>query len=128
MSKKRNLGSLLKGAKESSTLSWPSSPLEQVQREIEKYLRSPDLDEESNRLEWWKLNCCQFEILAKLARKYLIICETSCASERLFSTSGKIVTPLRSHLKPDNVYRQTCIFSYESLIPFYHTFDYQCDY
>ena len=76
-----------------------------MQKELENYLRLPHLDEESNPLECWKLNCYQFEIMTKLARKYLAICATSCASERLFSTSGKIVTPLRSNLKPEIVDR-----------------------
>ena len=101
--KKRNLGSLLKNARDTGTPSQPLLPLEQVQVEIENYLRLPHLDEESNPLEWWKLNSGQFEILAKLARKYLVICATSCASERLYSASGKIVTPLISNLKPENV-------------------------
>ena len=57
-------------------------------RNIEILNNSVHLDEESNPLERWKLNRCQFEILAKLARKYLVTCATSCASERLFSTSG----------------------------------------
>ena len=101
--KKRNLGALLKSGRESCPLTQSLLPVERVQGEIDNYLRLPHLDEEANPLEWWKLNSEQFEILAKLARKYLVICATSCASERLFSTSGKIVTPLRSNLKPENV-------------------------
>ena len=93
----------MKNARDTGTPPQPLLPLEQVQGEIENYLRLPHLDEESNPLEWWKLNSGQFKILAKLARKHLVIRATSCASERLFSASGKIVTPLRSNLKPENV-------------------------
>ena len=33
----------------------------------------------------------------------LSVCATSCASERLFSVSGNIVTPTRTCLNPDKV-------------------------
>ena len=59
--KKRNLGSLLKNARETGTPSQPLLTLEQVQGEIENYLRLPHVDKESNPLEWWKLNSGQFE-------------------------------------------------------------------
>ena len=41
--------------------------------------------------------------ISKLAMKYLSICATSSSSERVFSASGKIVTPLQNSLKPDKV-------------------------
>ena len=99
--KKRNLGPLLKKARETGTPSQHFLSLERVQGETENYLRLPHLNDESNPLERWKVNSGQFEILAKLARKYLVICATR---ERLFSASGKIVTPLRSNLKPETLY------------------------
>ena len=44
-----------------------------------------------------------FPSLATLARKLLSVCATSCASERLFSISGNIVTPTKTCLNPDKV-------------------------
>jgi len=44
-----------------------------------------------------------YPILAELAKKYLCICASIAASERLFSISRNIVTPKRSCLKPDKV-------------------------
>ncbi len=45
-------------------------------------------DEDS--LQWWKMLAPHYPALSQLAKKYL--CATSSASERLFSTSGNIVT------------------------------------
>ena len=58
------------------------------------------LDAEEEPLPWWKENEKMFPMLARMARKY---CATSSASECLFSSSGQIVTHLRSHLNPDKV-------------------------
>ena len=42
-------------------------------------------------------------MLATLARKYLCVPASSSASERVFSTSGNIVSKKRSCLKPHKV-------------------------
>ncbi len=100
--KKRKLSSWLKEAKGTGT----SSPLtadQKVQKEIEDYLLAPALDSESNPLGWWKIHAGDFPIMAKVAQKYLCICASSSASERVFSTSGQIVSKRRSALKPDKV-------------------------
>ena len=43
------------------------------------------------------------QYLGKAAQKYLCICATSCASERLFSTAGNVVLSFKATLKPDKV-------------------------
>ncbi len=70
---------------------------------METYLSRPKLDLEDEPLLWWKRHATEIPILATLARKYLCVCATNVASECLFSTSGAIVTPRRSCLKPDKV-------------------------
>jgi hypothetical protein len=47
-------------------------------------------------LKWWKDKQHKFPNLAVLARMYLSVRATSCAAERLFSTAGQLVTPLRN--------------------------------
>ena len=58
---------------------------------------------------WWGFTILvesaksQVSDLRKLAQSYLSVCVTSSPSERLFSTSGNIVTTQRDSLKPDKV-------------------------
>ena len=81
----------------------PKTPQQKAEIEVESYLRIPLQDVEGDPLQWWKVEEKNYPILATLARKYLCICATSSPSERLFSTSGLLVTPKRSSLKPDKV-------------------------
>ena len=64
---------------------------------------SVKLDVESDPLKWWKLHALSHPLLSNVSKKYLAIPATSASSERLFSRSGKIATPLRASLKPDKV-------------------------
>ncbi len=105
--KKRNLGSLFKdveGKRDDQEEVQPViSPEQKFQKDLELYKSTARLDFEEDPLIWWKLNYLNLPIISQLARKYLCICATSSSSERLFSTAGNIVTPLRAHLKPDKV-------------------------
>ena len=101
-SKKKRLGSIFKKPQvDKQSSSTPSQ--ERVRVELTMYLQCPQPDAESDPLVWWKSQEKNFPILAMLARKYLCICATSTASERLFSTSGNVVTPKRACLKPDMI-------------------------
>lgn len=68
-----------------------------------RYLQCPQPEVKSNPLQWWKCHQNSFPILSHLARKYLSVCATSSPSERVFSTSGNIITSKRTCLKPDKV-------------------------
>ena len=101
--KKRNLGSLFKN-KEQDQEQMPVLSVEQrILVELEGYEKASLLDTEEDPLQWWKVQSHSYPILSKFAKKYLAVCATSAASERLFSTSGKIVSPLRASLKPEKV-------------------------
>ena len=100
---KRNLGSLFKN-KEQDQEQMPVLSVEQrILVELEGYEKASLLDTEEDPLQWWKVQSHSYPILSKFAKKYLAVCATSAASERLFSTSGKIVSPLRASLKPEKV-------------------------
>ncbi len=103
MQKKKKLCAFLKKVEETSS-AVALSPELTVMKEIESYLSAPNLDIESDQkpLNWWKVNKMLYPTLAKLCVKILCICATSCASERLFSTSGHIVNS-RSSLNPNKV-------------------------
>jgi hypothetical protein len=100
-SKKRNIGSLFKDGEEEQLPIL--SPSQRIKAELDTYLSSRNLDMEGEPLLWWKQHNVEYPILSKLAQKYLCVCATSTSSERLFSTSGSIVTPQRAGLKPEKV-------------------------
>ena len=79
------------------------SMLEMVNQETDRYLQMPIIDIDQSPLEWWRREESQFPLLSRLARKYLCICATSVASERVFSAAGHIVSNLRRCLKPGKV-------------------------
>ena len=55
-------------------------------------------------LQYWRMHCREFPMLAKLAKKYFCIQATSCNSEQTFSTGGNVITAKRSKLDPNNVH------------------------
>ncbi|KAK6485750.1 zinc finger BED domain-containing protein 1-like [Huso huso] len=96
----KSLGSFFK-TKDKTTASNPSLHLQQsIEAELNSYLLAPSIDSEADQLAWWKVHQISFPLLSKLARKYLCIPATSSPSERVFSTSGNVVTCHRSCLKP----------------------------
>ena len=103
--KKTKLATLLKKSRPvgGSSNSNTATPEDRITSEVDLYLQAPQLDTDDNPLEWWKTNHKTFPILAILAKKYLCICATSSASERVFSTSGVIVSAKRTCLKPAKV-------------------------
>jgi hypothetical protein len=94
-----NATQLLKGRKRK--LKDPSSKREDL--ELQNYTHSPTVKESEDPLLWWRVNGCNFPVLSRLAQKYLSMCATSAASERLFSISGNLVTSRRSSICPERV-------------------------
>ena len=74
-----------------------------IENEFEAYENCKDAKKEDKILSWWKKNQQNFPLLAKFARKYLVIPASSTKSERVFSTGGNVVTPKRGRLDPDMV-------------------------
>ena len=113
--KKKKLVTFLKKSSESASPVSGSiqTPLNKLKSEIDAYKTSPKLEIESDEspMQWWRSHCTIYPILSQLGRKYLCISATCCASERLFSTSGNIVTPSRAALKPDKVNMLTFLAS-----------------
>lgn len=114
--KKRNLGTLFKKhetkiREEQEQASGDSARVvdieeqhrQQVNTEVQNYLSASRLDFEEDSLLWWKAQPFNYPSLGRVAQKYLCICATSSASERLFSTAGNVVSSFRATLKPDKV-------------------------
>ncbi|KAK7891329.1 hypothetical protein WMY93_023292 [Mugilogobius chulae] len=103
--KRKGLSSFFK----SSTSTTGGEAIQQDQvvgAELQTYLQMETLDAEEDPLQWWKDFKKHYPRLSNLARKYLCIPATSSSSERVFSTSGNIVTCLRSSLNPDHEVKQ----------------------
>ena len=98
--KRKKLGSWLKSARQERES--VCSPEQAVKDEIEQYCKIIKPDADSNPLQWWQQHQTAYPTVAKLAKKYLSPCASSCASERLFSTCGNAATT-RSLLKPEKL-------------------------
>ena len=72
---------------------------DKITQEIENYLH--DIDDSP--LKWWKSKDTTFPLLAKMAKKYLCVCATSVASERIFSLAGYVGSNVRNCLKPSKI-------------------------
>ena len=99
-----NLGTLFKEHEQREDTDTPAPSTEQkVNDELEQFIHAPKLDFEEDPLSWWKTHSATYPLLSVAAKKYLSVCATSSASERLFSVSGNIVSSTRNSLKPDKV-------------------------
>ena len=76
---------------------------ERVKEELSRYLGYNQPEINSSPLEWWKCHSKDLLCLSILSKKNLNVCATSCPFERVFSTSGNIITAKRSCLNPDKV-------------------------
>ncbi|XP_015811252.2 E3 SUMO-protein ligase ZBED1 [Nothobranchius furzeri] len=102
--KKMTLGAFFKKSAP-STMLHPQSEKTKIETELATYLLIPDIEPDTDPLEWWKLHQPNFPRLSLLAKKYLSVPATSAPSERVFSVGGGIVTCNRACLKPDVVDR-----------------------
>jgi len=64
---------------------------------MESYNQNQDI------LQWWKEHSDKLPLMAKLASRILAIPASSAASERSFSTSGRVIEERRTRLKGDTV-------------------------
>lgn len=71
--------------------------------EIDKYRAIPQASMMDNPLQFWKERSFDFPNLIVLAEEYLCVQASSVAAERVFSTSGDIVSSTRACLKTDQV-------------------------
>lgn len=81
----------------------PATSEATVKEEIKVYLTLPSIPAEDDPSQWWKSHASELPHLARIAKKFLCIPATSVPSERLFSASGHIASPLRALLKPEKV-------------------------
>lgn len=67
--------------------------------EINQYRALPSIEFEEDPLVWWRINQPIYPRLANLAKKKLCIPSTSAASERAFSSGGRLISKSRTSLE-----------------------------
>jgi len=88
-------------------------PTDRLKKELQMYKSMEETNATDNPLSWWKRHESSLPILSTFAKYYLCIPASSSASERVFSTSGLICSPLRSRLSSDNI--DTLVFLSKNL-------------
>ncbi|KAJ1700792.1 hypothetical protein LUZ63_000571 [Rhynchospora breviuscula] len=80
--------------------------------ELEDYLGgeldAAAVDEEFDILAWWKLKVPKYPILSKMARDILAVPISTVAYEATFSTSGRVLSPIRSSLNDESIEALLC--------------------
>ena len=72
-----------------------------VNREFTAYKLEPKLGRDGDPLAWWNSKKDKYPIMARLARKYMVVQATSTAAERAMSKLGLILTKKRLSLDTD---------------------------
>lgn len=80
--------------------------------EIQTYLSLSLMNEETDPLEWWKVNESQFPHLSQMARDYLPIPATSVPSEQSFSVGKNLITDKRNCLAGKTIRICMCLQSW----------------
>ena len=88
---------------ETETASGHGDNVDKPSEENANYLKKKTLEKSSQMLAWWNENRKNYPSLNNLSLKYLCIPTTPASSERSFSSSGLIVTALRSRLTGSHV-------------------------
>ncbi|KAJ3708949.1 hypothetical protein LUZ61_012654 [Rhynchospora tenuis] len=80
--------------------------------ELDEYLGTDldqaSMDEEFDILTWWKVHVPKYPVLSRLARDILAVPISTVASESAFSTSGRVLTPIRSSLSDESIEALLC--------------------
>ena len=65
-------------------------------------------NEDFDILAWWQSNGLKYPALQRIARDILAIPNTIVASDSVFSTSGRLLSPHRSRLHPNIIEAMMC--------------------
>ena len=65
-------------------------------------------NEEFDILAWWKNNGLKYHILQKIAKDILVILVITIASNFVFSTCGRLLSPHHSRLHPKTMEAMMC--------------------
>ncbi len=74
-----------------------------MEEEYIRYLNAPLAPDDTDILEFWKVNAFNYPILSAMAKDYLSVQASSVPSERAFSSGVDLVTPDRCSLNGDTI-------------------------
>lgn len=82
--------------------SQPANSSSHVRTELDLYLEEPTVNrtQDLDIVNWWKYGGIKYPTLQRIASDLMAIPVTSVASESVFSTGGRIISPHRSRLAP----------------------------
>ena len=87
-----------------------------AQDELDQYLSEPPVDNiayKADPIAWWRdVGVVRFPRLSYMAVDFLTIASSSAETERVFSSCGRMVTPLRSRLRRHIVAMAQCLRSW----------------
>jgi hypothetical protein len=89
----------------------PTAPTAFVSTELDLYLEEEMLARTTNLdiIGWWNVAGVKYPTLRKIARDIMSIPVTTMASESVFSTGGRVISPSRSRLAPKMVEASMCM-------------------
>ncbi|KAF0532306.1 zinc finger bed domain-containing protein ricesleeper 2-like [Gigaspora margarita] len=82
--------------------------------ELDRYFISEPVEEDTDPLDWWKVNKRTYPILSKLASDYLSVQATSIACEQAFSLASNTISKTRNRLHSKTSRACLCIKSWIS--------------
>jgi hypothetical protein len=82
-----------------------------VRTELDLYLEEPTMPrtQELDIIHWWQYAGVKYPTLRNIARDIMAIPVTTVASESVFSTGGRVISPHRSRLAPKTVEGLMCM-------------------
>jgi hypothetical protein len=82
-----------------------------LRTELDLYLEEPTLPrtQELDIISWWQYAGIKYPTLRRIARDIMAIPVTTVASESVFSTGGRVISPHRSRLAPKTVEGLMCM-------------------
>jgi hypothetical protein len=89
----------------------PETSSTYMRTELDLYLEEPTLPrtQELDIISWWQHAGIKYPTLRKIARDIMAIPVTTVASESVFSTGGRVISPHRSRLAPKTVEGLMCM-------------------
>ena len=99
---------------ESHTQQCLPTHLQKVEKELEMYKAEPPPNLDSDPLAWWSGHRALYPLMCKLALRMFSFVATSVPSERLFSTTGNVITDKRNRLTSEHA--DQLIFLFENLV------------
>ena len=80
--------------------------------ELDKYLATEVVDENTKPLSWWKAHTEEYPLVSHIARDYLTIQATSVPLEQAFSIAGNTISKMRNRLLPETARACLCMKSW----------------